>query len=890
MKQKQLLILLLSFITLIASSKLSMADTTPMVTGHWSDKESVYWITQGLINQDHYHPDEEITKAEFMTLMGHVIHLQDEHKNILDTVEDMKWFAEYSNRDFDIHYLESLPNKSITREEAAALFFKLMQYDDAKDQTVLNQYSDGESVSHWAKNMFAAMIENQIIIGSEHVLRPLDPMTQAEAIVMLNRIRTSNPFEKISFEEGIPSFITNGDGGCKIDITHEGATDGEYALQATYGIADFPSVVFIPNIPWDWGKDTCLTLDVTNPTDHVQTFYIRVDDDVSADGGNHSTVSIASIQPHTTEKIYMGFNPNSLDLGMRNFPPTGAGRNIGYGWGEKSLNLNHITKVVFWMMYNKAEATLIFDNIQVLPDPSVDTSHLDGIMNAFGQYAKEDWDGKVKSVDDLLESKTKELEALEAGNDNLPPTSQYGGWLDGPNLGGTGYFRTEKYDGKWSIVDPEGYLFFATGLDIVRFADMDTWIDGRRNMFNPVPDPEGPLKQHYRKVGKVSRPPLGLEEGWVYNYYTANLEQKYGENYEEEWKDITIKRFKNWGFSTIGNWSEPRLFFGKGEENKFPYVANGWITGDHARLSSGNIFWAPVADAFDPVFKTSVHNMVDKLAAYGIGNDPWCMGIYVDNEIAWGSPNQPHTKYAVISSAFQKDANDKDSYAKRAFIEKLKETYENIDALNASWKTSFESWSSLEAPYEFSNDLNEGMIGDLSVLLTMLADKYFAIVDEALHGSMPNMLNLGCRLAQWGTSLEVQEACAKYVDIVSFNVYKKGVKGENWIYADVFDKPCIVGEFTFSTTARGMIATGVTASVDHADRGKQYQDYLRTVLENPYFVGCHWFQYVDQPLTGRAWDGENYNAGFVDMTDIPYPKLIEAAKEIHSQVYDIRYR
>ena len=31
-------------------------------------------------------------------------------------------------------------------------------------------------------------------------------------------------------------------------------------------------------------------------------------------------------------------------------------------------------------------------------------------------------------------------------------------------------------------------------------------------------------------------------------------------------------------------------------------------------------------------------------------------------------------------------------------------------------------------------------------------------------------------------------------------------------------------------------------------------------------VGCHWFQYVDEPLTGRAYDGENYNIGFVTIS------------------------
>jgi hypothetical protein len=35
-------------------------------------------------------------------------------------------------------------------------------------------------------------------------------------------------------------------------------------------------------------------------------------------------------------------------------------------------------------------------------------------------------------------------------------------------------------------------------------------------------------------------------------------------------------------------------------------------------------------------------------------------------------------------------------------------------------------------------------------------------------------------------------------------------------------------------------------------------------------------------------DGENYNLGFVDVTDSPYPELTEAAKEVHSRAYTFR--
>ena len=67
-----------------------------------------------------------------------------------------------------------------------------------------------------------------------------------------------------------------------------------------------------------------------------------------------------------------------------------------------------------------------------------------------------------------------------------------------------------------------------------------------------------------------------------------------------------------------------------------------------------------------------------------------------------------------------------------------------------------------------------------------------------------------------------------------------------------------------------------------------YTDYVKSVLKNPALVGCHWFQYVDEPLTGRAYDGENYNIGFLTVTGTPYPELVAAARAIHHQTYQQR--
>jgi hypothetical protein len=70
-------------------------------------------------------------------------------------------------------------------------------------------------------------------------------------------------------------------------------------------------------------------------------------------------------------------------------------------------------------------------------------------------------------------------------------------------------------------------------------------------------------------------------------------------------------------------------------------------------------------------------------------------------------------------------------------------------------------------------------------------------------------------------------------------------------------------------------------------RAEAYKTYVRSALANPSIVGAHWFEYADQPTTGRG-DGENYQIGFVDVCDTPYVETIQASREIGAEMYDDR--
>ena len=103
------------------------------------------------------------------------------------------------------------------------------------------------------------------------------------------------------------------------------------------------------------------------------------------------------------------------------------------------------------------------------------------------------------------------------------------------------------------------------------------------------------------------------------------------------------------------------------------------------------------------------------------------------------------------------------------------------------------------------------------------------------------------------------------------------------------DRPILIGEFQFSTSlpGRGRFAPNIVAGSTEKERATAYLRYLQGALLHPNIVGAHWFQFRDQPLTGRS-DGEGFQTGFVDIADTPYREMTAISREIGENMY--RYR
>ena len=720
------------------------------------------------------------------------------------------------------------------------------------------------------------------------------------------------------------------------ELTGADATDGSQALvvRMRSQANRFAGFALEPETPWDWSQyeDFSLALDIANRGAVSTQVMLNVSDI----DGNTTTRSVA-IPVGGARTYYSKLQGHDLgspggdpfvelnfESGLRSNPPTWDGDDIQFVsmWGAKNLNLSGITRIALNVDSALHDKEVTLDNVRLIANPPMNEAFLAGIVDEYGQNAKVDFAGKIHSDEELIAQRDAELESL-AGGAPMPDRSRFGGWMDGPRLEGTGYFRTEKVDGKWALVDPEGYLYFATGLDIIRLANSTTMTgydfdedlvvqrtaddttpedsmglnpvsaeaiptrhlvsEMRANMFEWLPEYDDELGNHYGYRRAAHSGPL--DKGETYSFYSANLERKYGEDapysYLDAWEEVTVDRMLNWGFTSLGNWTDPGFY----DQERIPFFANGWIIGDFKTVSSGNDFWAPLPDVFDPLFEERALATARQVADEVQGS-PWAVGVFIDNEKSWGRSETRESQLGIVLHTLRRDGGDVPT--KRQFTSMMRDKYETIGALNDSWGTSIASWDAFDTGID-SSLRSAAQEQDYSAMLFAYADRYFSVVRNAVKTYMPNHMYLGARFADWGMPPEVVRAAAQYADVVSYNLYKEGMHPETWGFLADIDMPSIIGEFHFGASDSGLYHPGLLHAADQEDRARLYSEYVYTVIDNPYFVGAHWFQYVDSPITGRALDGENYNVGFVSVADVPYAPMVEAAMELHSELYPRRY-
>ncbi len=404
----------------------------------------------------------------------------------------------------------------------------------------------------------------------------------------------------------------------------------------------------------------------------------------------------------------------------------------------------------------------------------------------------------------------------------------------------SGEYGYSRYGGYSHVRIDEGTGFFRTGQINGRwwFVDPDGYkfLSVAVNCIGPGQGGNAVRINERRNMYGVL-PPEGRgfnpERPGVANFGTWNLYRRYGDDYMEQSIENIFTRMDRWGINTIGNWSSMEVI----NRNRKAFMLQLRGLGIEGELMG-------LADVYASDFRSGIDEAVSRFTR-PYRNNPWLIGYFTANEPAWLGQEE---RLCDIILGLDEE---------RAIRRELVRYLDNGDTPERREQFIYETFRI-----------------------------FLETVDEAVKRHSPGHLNLGMRFGGV-PNREILEICANVFDVFSFNCYDLYPPQETMDrILEVSGLPMIIGEYHFGTVDRGM-AQSLWQVDSQEERGTAYRYYTEKAYAHPGLIGTAYFQWADQDLTGRGYDGENYNCGLVDVTDRPYPYQVEAMSVTAKRLFDV---
>lgn len=422
-----------------------------------------------------------------------------------------------------------------------------------------------------------------------------------------------------------------------------------------------------------------------------------------------------------------------------------------------------------------------------------------------------------------------------------------------------GYWRTGKYKGRWVMVDPDGNVALLHGVNGV--APIPAKGEANTETLDPY-------NERFSSSMEWSVYANRLLVDYGFNAYAANPNRirKYRTFIPAEDQAVVHHHAGDAQISEVEIVYLLRTFF--------------WDYGNisHTALNikdtstGGSVFTL----MFDPDYLSYIDSLAADAAAL-FRDDPNFIGYFTDNELEFRVVS-PATPGIYLRQWLQLNTGEgctrafpyAKAYAETFMREKygVEPTVDNVTS---------------EMDYAFLADISE---------------YYYRTAAEALRRHDPNHLIVGSRIhGKPKTLRQVHEACAKYNDIVSVNVYGVWEPNDSYFINEYktwigeYEKPCFITEFytrdaqaTFKGEKYANTGEGGGWIVKGQEpRGVYYQNFTRKLISYDHCIGWLWFQMTDVYTTGYGWN----NKGLLDPNFVPYYPLMDKMRELHWNIYQI---
>lgn len=192
-------------LSMFAATLPAMAEQyySDVAEGHWAYSWVDYMHGKGYIHgypDGTYRPDQNITRAEFVTILNYVLNSRNPANKDFTDVTSEDWFYDQIQWAAGAGYFSGYtdgsarPNQYITREEAAVVVSKAYHL---KVNESGEDFTDATNASDWALPFIKTLTNNSVITGDgDGSFRPKDNILRAEVAAMIAKAEQNPDLEK----------------------------------------------------------------------------------------------------------------------------------------------------------------------------------------------------------------------------------------------------------------------------------------------------------------------------------------------------------------------------------------------------------------------------------------------------------------------------------------------------------------------------------------------------------------------------------------------------------------------------------------------------------------------------------------------------------------------
>lgn len=413
----------------------------------------------------------------------------------------------------------------------------------------------------------------------------------------------------------------------------------------------------------------------------------------------------------------------------------------------------------------------------------------------------------------------------------------------------TGFFHTERIDGRWWLVTPEGHAFWGMGI-----AHPITDFSKSAVTFSYLGDQEAWLKGSIERMRS-----LGYNCVWTGPYCPERLPTGYVD------REVAERVFR---------------------DAKIPYVFPLPILKHRVEMVDGE----KRPDVFADSFAEFVNELVDHHVPT-LKDDPWVMGYY------YGFAPWTHDNYWLNDTLERRESPGrmrllgilKERY--RGNIEALNEIYDtafvSFDALKESGKLTYPMWTKSYKSGHISLPSKPGsreIFEDSQALLGEIMEQTYRLTHDAIRKHDQNHLIFGSYVKEASLTAEHWERIAPYIDVITpQHVSKVFPIGP---IVKKLGKPALISDQPFGNVYPLPLLNSKSAPgaiPDHIDRLVLYEILANRISKDPAFIGVDFCAVLfDQSHEEKAY--EIGQPGFYTILGEPKELLCRTVRTFNRQM------